>query len=138
MGGGEETIFLDFATWMKLYSLHANIEWKLAHKWVMTWFSKTRKGPSCHITFRKYQKRCMKITSEVQVSNRTKTKNIHFWDFFETNRSAEGKPQKKCQNVLADSEPWIKYGDFGTWVSRCSKWNCGVIICSHIFLLMCW
>ena len=70
---------------------------------------------------------------KIQVSKRTKTENIQFWDFFETNRFAAAQPWKKCVNILAYSEPCIKYRDFCTWVSRWSKWNGGVTICSHYF-----
>ena len=36
--------------------------------------------------------------------------------FFETNRSvgARAKPQNKCANIIADSESFKQYGDFGT------------------------
>ena len=29
------------------------------------------------------------------------------------NRSAEARPKQKCENIFADSEPCIRYGDIG-------------------------
>ena len=54
--------------------------------------------------------------------------------FFETNRSVGAKPQKECDNIIADSESFKQYGDFATWVGRWSRWNGGEIIFSHIYL----
>ena len=31
--------------------------------------------------------------------------------FFETNRSVGAKPQKRCTNIIADSETFQRYGD---------------------------
>ena len=121
---------------MKLYSLHANFEWKLAQKWVMTWFSKTRKGPYCHITLRKYQKCCKQMNfylSKFKFENGLKPKTYIFGTFLRQTAPRKRNP-KKGGNIFADSEPCIKYGYFGTRVSRWSKWNGGVIIFSHTFL----
>ena len=38
-----------------------------------------------------------------------------------------------CANMIAFYEPHIKYGNFGTWISRWSKWNGVVTIFSHFF-----
>ena len=55
MDGVEEPLSLDFVTWMKLLSLWLNLAWKLAYKLVMNWFSKERKGTSCHTMSQKDQ-----------------------------------------------------------------------------------
>ena len=46
--------------------------------------------------------------------NRLKPKNLHFWDLFETNCLVAAKPKEKLANIIADSEPCIKYKDLVT------------------------
>ena len=76
--------FLDFVTWITFYSLPANIEWKLAHKRVMTWFSKLRKNPSCHITFPNIKSFAKKMTfylSKIKFLNGLNPKTDNFGTF---------------------------------------------------------
>ena len=47
-------------------------------------------------------------------SNGQIPKTYIFGSFFETNRSVAAHPKKKFVNIFADSEPCIKYRDFGT------------------------
>ena len=120
--------------------LHANIEWKLAHKWVMTCFffskkKRKRKDPSCHIMFWKFRKFCKNISfdlSEFKFQNRLKTQNTHFRTFFLTNRTAAAKPKNKFY-IFADSDLSINYRSFGTWVSRLSKKNWSLTIFHTFF-----
>ena len=66
------------------------------YKIVMTWFSKTRRGPSCHITFQKFQKCCTKITfdlSKFKFQNGLKPKTNIFGTFLR--QTAPLKPNQK-------------------------------------------
>ena len=57
---------------------------------------------------------------KAQVSKWTQIENSHSLGFFGTNRSVGAKPQKIGANIIADSESFKRYGDFGTWVGRWS------------------
>ena len=81
------------------------------------------------VVFQKYHEFCKKLTfdlSKFKFQNWLKPKTYIFGTFL--------RPKKKFANIIADSEPCIKYKDFGTWVSRWSKWNGGATIFSHFFL----
>ena len=138
--GGDEPPFLDVLTQMKLIFLWPNLAWKFAYKWVMSWFSKQRKGTSCltmsqkdQMFWRKYTFGILKFKFQTDL-NKIKKKNFKFQGFFETNRPVGAKPLKKCTNIIADSETFRWNRDFETWVGRWSNWNGGVILLSHYFL----
>ena len=110
----ERNIFLNVAAWMKLYSLNANIEWKHSQKGVMTWCSKTRKGPSCHITFWKWSvARKYFWFAKLQGLNGLKPKTYIFETFWDRQLHWSPSPPKRR--------------DFATKVGY-------VIIFPHIFL----
>ena len=79
--------------------------------------SKERKGTSFHNMSQKEQKLTTKNDFwyfKVQVSKLTRTENFKNVGFFVTNRSVGAKPQKRCGNIIADSETFKRYGDFDT------------------------
>ena len=52
-------------------------------------------------------------------SKQTKTKDISFFgNFLRQTAPPKPNPKKKCDNVFAESEPCIKYGDIATLVNR--------------------
>ena len=48
---------------------------------------------------------------KVQVSKWTRIENFQVLGCFETSRSVGAKPQKRCANIIADSESFKRYGD---------------------------
>ena len=83
----------------------------------MNLFSKERKGTFFHIMSQKDKKLKKKKDFwyfKVQVSKWTWIENFPILGFFETNRSVGAKPQKRCENNIADSETFQWYGDFDT------------------------
>ena len=72
---------------------------------------------------------CFFYISKFKFQNGLKLKTC-----FATKKSVEDKPPKTCTNIIADSESFKKYRDFGTWMGSWSKWNYGVITCWHIYL----
>ena len=52
MGGGDEMIVVKFCNLNETLFFM----FKYTYTWVIPWFFKSRKDPSCHITYKKYQK----------------------------------------------------------------------------------
>ena len=81
----------------------------------MNLFSKERKDTAFHIMPKKDQQFKRKLTfdiSKFQFQNglEQKTSKCVFF-FLNTNRSVGAKPQKRCANIMADSETFKQYRD---------------------------
>ena len=51
---------------------------------------------------------------KIEVLKLTRIENFQILGFFETNRSVGAKPQKRCANIISDSETFKQYRDFDT------------------------
>ena len=51
---------------------------------------------------------------KVKVSKLTRIENFQMLGFFETNGSVGAKPQKRCANIIVNSESIKPYRDLGT------------------------
>ena len=95
-----------FAIQIKIKFSCPNKGWKLVHILIMLWFSKQRKDPSCQNMFQKNKSFWIGFV-KAWAFKWTETKTTHFWDFLRQAALLHIKPNKKCVNIIADSE-WCK------------------------------
>ena len=99
---------------MKLYLLHTNIEWKLANKWVITWFSKNKEGPILSYNISKIPNVLPKKSihlSKFKFEKGLKPKT-HIFGLFGDKPLRWSQTPKKGYNMFADFKLCIKYKDF--------------------------
>ena len=115
----------------KNFNLHVQI-WhgSLPKNYLWTCFPKKERAHlfiSCPKKTKSFKENFLLIlqSSSFKMDSNRKLLNVgFFWD----------KPQKRCANIIADSDTFKRYRDFETWVGKWSNWNGGVIIFLHYFL----
>ena len=80
---------------------------------------------------KKLQKKNTFDLSNFQFQNKQIPKTYILGSFLDEPLHCSQNQKQLFLNIFADPDLCIKYRDFGTWVSRWSKWNGGLTICSH-------